>query len=156
MDAAAFDLDEKGAGFMKRVACLMNAGTSEMLLDGLAAFENAHGRRFDLSVHYAHDLEAEADDAARVREDLRRADLVLLDVRGAGRASGVAADALADRDNTVVLLVGGSPDLLSLVRMGSFSMKAALARRKSNGGGDANVARVQSILRWVERLGDLL
>ncbi len=141
---------------MKRVACLMNAGTSEMLLDGLAAFETVHGPRFDVAVHYAHDLEGETADTVRVREDLRRADLVLLDVRGSGRASALAAGALADGDNTVVLLVGGSPDLLSLVRMGSFSMKAALARRKSNGGGNANVARVQSILRWVERIGDLL
>lgn len=144
---------------MPRVACLINASLSEMLLDGVRAFGRLHGDMFSVRVHYAHEIEEERVPADEVRRDLAGADLVLLDVRGAGRSVGLLQSALADADNTVVMLVGGSPETMALTRMGSFSMARIVERRKGGGGKEpsgSGIQRMQSMMRTVERMGDML
>jgi cobaltochelatase CobN len=143
---------------MKSVACLINAAGSEMLLEGLAAFQKEFGRRFRTSVSYAHEVEEERVCPEAVRSDLETADLVLLDIRGTGRAATLASSALAGTTGDVVVLMGGSLEVLALVRMGAFSMREILQRRqeRESSSGDFDVQRVQGILRWVERAGSVL
>lgn len=141
------------------ICCLINASLSEMLLDGLTAFRERFGTPFSLAVHYGHEIEEERVPSSDLTRDLERADLVLLDLRGSGRAVQTAARALRGTENTVVALVGGSPEIMGLVRMGSFSLAEAMRRAK--GGRPAtdqgpNIQRIQNIMRWAERLGGAL
>lgn len=137
---------------LPRVCALVNASLAESLLEGLEAFTAAHGPQLALRVHYAHELEEERVSTAAVRQDLAAADLVLLDLRGSGRATALAASALAASGNTVVCLVGGTPDVLGLLRMGSFSMQELLARnwgkcvRYWGHGGPENVKNLLAFL----------
>lgn len=141
---------------MKRIAVLINASASRMFLDGLASFGVQFGSLLEARVHYVHDIEEEQVAPDQVRESLAAADLVLLDVRGSGRATALAGAALQGSANTVVLLVGGAPEVLSLVRMGPFSMKEMLARKKNENGKGPDIQRMQNLMRWAERLGDVL
>jgi len=141
------------------VTCLINAAASEMLLDGLALFQEAFGQRFRTRLHYVHELEEERVPLEAVRADLEAASLVLLDIRGSGRAASLAESVLPGTASHVVVLMGGSLETLSLVRMGPFSMADVMRRRrerKDPGTGSFDVTRVQGILRWVERAGNVL
>ena len=113
---------------MKTITCLINAASSEMLLDGLASFQEQFGRRFRTAVYYAHEIEEERVSLEAIRSDLESADLVLLDIRGAGRAASLASSLLSGTPGDVVVLMGGSPEILALVRMGTFSLAKPVAR----------------------------
>ena len=59
----------------------------------------------------------------RYVEELKNADIVLLDIRGGDRVSKLTVDTLRNaKDKVVVTLVGGSPELIGLTRLGSFSL----------------------------------
>ncbi|MCU0587923.1 MAG: magnesium chelatase subunit H [Syntrophobacteraceae bacterium] len=140
----------------KRVCCVINAGLSQTLLEGVAHFRKSHGDLLSVKVHYVHEIDEERVSPTRLREDLLSSELVLLDLRGAGRAVGLAASALGGARNTVVCLVGASPEILSLLRMGSLSLKEIMAGRdEENGSQVSSIQRIQKIMRWVERAGDL-
>ncbi len=139
----------------KRISCVINAGLSEMLLEGVAHFRKRHGDLISVKVHYVHEIDEERVSPLRLREDLLSSELVLLDLRGAGRAVTLTASALAGGDNTVVCLVGASPEILSLLRMGSLSLKEIMAGRDEETGSQvSSIQRIQKIMRWVERAGD--
>lgn len=140
----------------KSICCIIQAALSEMLLDGFAAFQQSYGDLLKLFVYYAHEIEEEAVDSAEVRKRLREADLVLLDLRGSGKATTLTASALADGDNTVVCLVGASPEILALLRMGSLSLREMMSRNEHHGEMRmSGMQRIQKIMRWIERFGDL-
>lgn len=142
---------------MKTVAALINASSSRMFLDGVAQFQKAHGQILQVAVHYVHEVEEGRSDTEAIRVGLSGADLVLLDVRGSGKAVDLAARALGHVSNTVILLVGGAPEVLSLVRMGSFSLKDVMQRRTAGSAkSEPNVQLIQNLMRWTERLGDVL
>ncbi len=144
---------------MSGICCLINASLSEALLEGVRAFQSRHGSRLPLTIYYAHELEEERTPAALVRKDLAEADLVLLDLRGSGRATALCAESLKDTGNTVVALVGGSQEIMQLVRMGGFSLAEIMARKDKKAKPDTNgpnVQRMQNIMRWAERLGDAI
>lgn len=127
-----------------------------MFLNGLVSFHEQYGSLMEARVHYVHDIEEERVASRQVSESLAAADMVLLDVRGSGRATALAGAALESAANTVVLLVGGAPEVLSLVRMGPFSMKEILSRKKNGNKQGADIQRIQNLMRWTERLGDIL
>jgi cobaltochelatase CobN len=56
-----------------------------------------------------------------IKNDLRGSDIVLIDIRGGGRSSEIAYDALKDGENIVLNLVGPMSKLMEITRLGSFS-----------------------------------
>jgi cobaltochelatase CobN len=127
-----------------------------MLMDGAAAFRQAHGDLLSIEVHYVHEIDEERVPLTALREGLRSAELVLLDLRGAGRAVGAVASTLSTETNTVVCLVGASPEILSLHRMGSLVLKdIMIGRGDEESAQGSSIQRIQKIMRWVEKAGDL-
>lgn len=86
----------------KQICCLINAALSEMLLEGVRVFQEEFGVLFSFQVYYSHEIEEERVPTAKIREDLAGADLVMLDLRGSGRAVALAASALDGKSNAVV------------------------------------------------------
>lgn len=151
-------LQSKAKATAKTIAVFINASSSRMFLDGLARFKDEYRSDLIVQVYYAHEVEEERVDCAWVSRNLAGADLVLLDLRGAGRAVSLAASALCRTENPVVLLVGGAPEMLSLVRMGSFRMADILSRSKEEGQrpGLPSVQRMQDLVQLTERIGNVL
>ena len=54
----------------------------------------------------------------QVQNDARD-DVVFLDIRGGGKALGLCSRTLPETEQPVALLLGGSPDLMALLRLGS-------------------------------------
>ncbi|MEM4005562.1 MAG: cobaltochelatase subunit CobN, partial [Desulfurococcaceae archaeon] len=85
-----------------------------------------------LDFHYynIYDIDERLIDIQSFIEDLRRSHVVLLDVRGGDYASKIIYETLRDQKNTVVVFVGGSPEILSLTRLGSFSLSKFMRLRE--------------------------
>lgn len=137
---------------------LINASASEMLAQGIELCYQQFGRLFDVRVFYVHEIDDGRMSPDVVRQCLQEADLVFLDIRGGGRALGLATSALGESHQPVVVLVGGSPDVMGLLRLGSFSLQAIMQRtaaRPSSGESRINVRHAQTLLKLVETGGDL-
>ncbi len=90
----------------------------------------------EFKLYYPHQFDHEEIDEAAFIEDLATSDAVLIDIRGAGRASELAHTALKDRDNIVINLMGPFGPLFEIARLGSLSGKRITERAKppSNAG----------------------
>ncbi|MFP4475678.1 MAG: magnesium chelatase subunit H [Desulfatibacillaceae bacterium] len=140
---------------------IINASLTESLLEGVELFFQEHGPLFSARVFSTHDIEEEAVSSRTVREALAGADMVFLDIRGGGKSVGIASSVLADSSIPVALLVGGSPEVMSLVRLGSFTMKAVMEKavKRQDGkpaGGGPNIRSVQRMMRMIETGGGML
>ncbi|BBO89140.1 magnesium chelatase subunit H [Desulfosarcina ovata] len=139
---------------------IINASLTESLLEGVERFYQVHGKLFSARLFSTHDIEEEAISPDAVRSALISASMVFLDIRGGGKALGVAAGALAQTKTPVALLVGGSPECMSLVRLGSFSMRQAMARAGKKGKGSRpgksfNLRSARRMMDWIEKGGTL-
>ncbi|MFW6373361.1 MAG: magnesium chelatase subunit H [Thermodesulfobacteriota bacterium] len=139
---------------------IINAALTESLASGSALFRERHGPILDVRIFATHDIEEETVSARTVAESLEAADMVFLDIRGGGKALGVCHRVLDGTDQPVALLLGGSPDLMSLLRLGSFSMAPILERsrkkQKSGPTGAPNFRSIQRITALIEKGGSLL
>jgi len=137
---------------------IINASQSESLLEGVELFRREHGPQFDIRLFHVHDIVEEAVSPVQVRAALRESAIVFLDIRGGGKAAGIAASTLSETSQPVLVLVGGSPELMQIVRLGSFSF-ASIAKRSERKGGKApsfNIRRFQKILNLVEKIGGVV
>lgn len=141
-----------------RFTFVVNPALSEMVMQGAQRFYERHGRLFDLSLFSVTDVEEGAISATRFSEALRSADTVFLDLRGGGLATSLASAALAEGTQPVLVLVGGSLELMQLLRLRNFSF-SAMSRRHGRDGrpakgpptsGSINVQRAKQLLRLVE------
>lgn len=139
-------------------AFVLNAAQTETLAQAVALLEQEVGPVLRVKAFAVSDLEEERLSPELVRQALAAADAVFLDIRGGGRAAGLAAATLAHTGQPVLVLVGGSPELLRLVRLGSFSLGEILARRESGPSGSTppSVQRIQQLMRLLEAGGSLL
>ncbi|MFZ2088593.1 MAG: cobaltochelatase subunit CobN, partial [Desulfobaccales bacterium] len=138
---------------------LINAAQSESLHLAVERFWQEYGRIFEVQIFAVNDLEEETVPIPVVRRALTEAAVVFLDVRGGGRAVGLAAATLAATDQPVLVLVGGSPELMRLVRLGSFSfgqMMRSTPVAKPTSGQSFSLRRVQQIMRLIEKGGSIL
>jgi cobaltochelatase CobN len=141
-----------------RFTFLLNAAQTETLRQAVELLERELGRVLAVRAFPVSDLEEERLSAEEVRRALTEADVVLLDIRGGGRAAGLAAATLAHTRQPVLVLVGGSPEMLRLVRLGSFALGDLLGRReaKPSGGHPFSLQRLQQLMRLIEKGGSLL
>ncbi|MET1160089.1 MAG: magnesium chelatase subunit H [Thermoprotei archaeon] len=75
-------------------------------------------------IHYnTYLVDRGAVDREKLISDLERADIVFLDIRGGDHVSKLVIETLGNMEKNMVVLVGGSPELIKLTRLGKFSFK---------------------------------
>ena len=97
-------------------------------------------------------------------DEISSADVVLVDVRGGDRVSKLVVSTLKDTKNTVIVLVGGSPEIIRLTRMGSFSLdrfmrlrdKPILRRIFGKKGDTLDYGKIVKMRGRFEKLGSCL
>lgn len=139
---------------------IINASLTEALLDGIELFRQQNGDCLDVRVFATHDIEEEAVSIRSVFQSLEDADIVFLDIRGGGKAAGICARVLPTTHQPVALLLGGSPEIMALLRLGSFSMKnimeRSMQRQADSPAAGPNIAVMQRLMKVVETGGSLL
>ncbi len=142
------------------VVFIINASLTESLSTGVDLFRQQYGDRFIVRVFATHDIDEEVVKTRTVVQSLEDADMVFLDVRGGGKAAGVCAGTLPTTRQPVALLLGGSPEIMALLRLGSFSMKTILeksARKQADSvSASPNIAAMQRLMKMVETSGSIL
>jgi cobaltochelatase CobN len=100
------------------------------LLDAVKRVNEVLGNILDFKFYNTYDVDGGLVDVHRFVEDLRSSEVVLLDVRGGDNISKVICEELSSLKNTVVVFVGGSPEIINLTRLGSFSFKSFASLRE--------------------------
>jgi len=144
----------------KKLTFIINASLSCALSSGVSLYRDRYGNNVTVSFFCTHDIEEGAISTQTLEQALRSADMVFLDIRGDGKAVGVCERVLGKTQTPVALLIGGSPRMMSLLRLGGFSMKKIMQRsarrsRKQNRGG-FSISRAQRMMRIIERVGTFL
>jgi cobaltochelatase CobN len=139
---------------------IINASLTGSLLNGVDLFRQQHGDCLNVRVFATHDIEEEAVSNRSVSQSLEDADMVFLDIRGGGKATGVCARILPNTTQPVALLMGGPPEIMALLRLGTFSMKTIMERSSQKQSksmpGSPNFATMQRLMNMVETGGSLL
>jgi cobaltochelatase CobN len=94
------------------------------LLDAVKRVNTVLEDVLDFKFYNTYDVDGGIVDAQRFADDLRNSQVVLLDVRGGDNVSKIIFEELNALKNTVVVFVGGSPEIINLTRLGSFSFKS--------------------------------
>lgn len=143
----------------KTIVFLVNAALTEALLEGYKTFRETYGLPVKVSVFSTQDVEESSQEARRLEEYLQSSDMVFLDVRGGGRSVSILHRILPTTSQPVVLLLGGSPDLLKLLRLGPFSIKIVekpRSLRQSKPISEPNLVTIQKLMGIAEKIGSLL
>jgi cobaltochelatase CobN len=144
-------------GFMPtKITILANVSASKSFAEAVKEIREEYGKIIEPRLYYVHEVGEELVDEHALKEDLRTSDIVLLDLRGGSRAFDLAIEALSGEKNTVITLVGGSTDVMSLTRMGSFSPAKMFARQKSSSKEYVDWRKIQSIQNMIEKMGTFL
>jgi len=100
------------------------------LLDAVKRVNTVLGSVLDFKFYNTYDVDNEIVDHRRFADDLRSSQVVLLDVRGGDIVSKIICEELNALKNTVVVFVGGSPEIINLTRLGNFSFKSFTSLRE--------------------------
>ncbi|MHA1594326.1 MAG: magnesium chelatase subunit H [Candidatus Baldrarchaeia archaeon] len=130
------------------------------LLEAVKKVNKITGGKLDFSFFNAYDIETGAFSSDKVVNELLSADIVLIDVRGGDRTSKLLVETLKNsKDKTIITLVGGSPELIRLTRMGSFSLDRFMSLRekpilrKIFGRGEIDYGKIVKMRERFEKLG---
>ena len=93
------------------------------LLEAVKKTNKVTNNALNFKFYNTYDIDKELIDLDLFVKDLRDSDIVLIDVRGGDTSSKLIVDTLKDLQNTVVVFVGGSSEIINLTRMGSFSIR---------------------------------
>ena len=93
------------------------------LLEAVKKVNKVTNNVLDFKFYNTYDVDKELTDLDLFIKDLHDSDIVLIDVRGGDTVSKLIIDTLKDLQNTVVVFVGGSSEIIKLTRMGGFSIR---------------------------------
>ena len=93
------------------------------LLEAVKKVNKVTNNVLDFKFYNTYDVDKELTDLDLFIKDLHDSDIVLIDVRGGDTVSKLIIDTLKDLQNTVVVFVGGSSEIIKLTRMGDFSIR---------------------------------
>jgi cobaltochelatase CobN len=114
-----------------KITCITTVPTSA-LAEAMNAVNEDFELDVDFKIYYPHQIDEEEVDSETVKEDLRSSAIALIDIRGGGRSSEIAYDALKDENNIVLNLVGPMSKLMEITRLGSFAGGKIADRIKSS------------------------
>ena len=93
------------------------------LLRAVEKVNQITGNVLEFSFFNTYDVDSGKIPSGEFVRILKEADVVLIDVRGGDNVNKLVVNALKDaEDKTIITLVGGSPELINLTRLGSFSL----------------------------------
>ncbi|MHA1263491.1 MAG: DUF3479 domain-containing protein, partial [Candidatus Freyarchaeota archaeon] len=113
-----------------KITVIGNTVASKSFAEAVKEIKEEYGEILDLKLYYVHEIAEELVDEDAVKKDLRNADIVLLDIRSRGRTLNLVREALSGSEKTVITLVGGSVEIMSLTRIGTFSPAKIFEKRK--------------------------
>ena len=93
------------------------------ILEAVKKVNEVTNNALNFKFYNTYDIDKELADLDTFIKDLRDSDIVLIDVRGGDTVSKLIIDTLKNLQNTVVVFVGGSSEIINLTRMGSFSIQ---------------------------------
>lgn len=88
---------------------------------------NNNGIPIEINILYPNEINEERISENDLKEYLEKADIVLLDIRGGGEIEDIICEHLKGKNKVVVTFLGSSK-LMSLTKLGSFTMKNFLKR----------------------------
>jgi len=134
-----------------KITCISTVPTP-----ALAEAMNELNEEFELDVefkiYYPNQIDEEEVDRETVKNDLRSSDIVLIDIRGGGRSSEIAYDALKEEKNIVLNLVGPMSKLMEITRLGSFAGTKIASRISSS----TEVDNPEELWRKIERAQNMV
>lgn len=86
---------------------------------------NKNGIPIEVNIFYPFEITEERISENELKKKLDESDIILVDVRGGGKAEDILISHLQDKDRNkdkIIVVFMGSPKLLSLTKLGSFSM----------------------------------
>ncbi|MEW6189692.1 MAG: magnesium chelatase subunit H [Actinomycetota bacterium] len=134
-------------------AILTSTSMSKWISEALQQIREEYGDIIKVRLYNWHEIEEELVEDSTLGKNLQNADIVLIDIRGGGRPSKIVSETLSSTKNTVIVLCGGSEYVLSLTRMGSFSMDKIMQRRKTTG---IDYKKIQKISNMIDKMGKIL
>ncbi len=136
-----------------RIALVANSSSFSDLPQVLSEIELEYGRIIEVHTLPIHKIEEEMLDEEAVLSVLASCHAILCDIRSNSKALRLVQDTWKAHDNTIVPLMGGSPEVMALARMGPFSMKR-LAERQTQV--ELDYRRIKQLTNVVEKLGAFL
>ncbi len=103
-----------------RFLALTNMDNTMALKEAVEELQSSCGPVLALKKIYFSDLEDSEIPLSEVEEEVERADIILVDVRGDVRMAREMKRLLSVDGKTVAVLIGGSKDIFALTRMGKF------------------------------------
>ena len=101
------------------------------ILEAVKKVNEVTNNSLNFKFYNTYDVDRKAIDLNDFVKDLSSSDIVLIDIRGGDEVSKLVVNTLKDLENTVVVFVGGSPEIISLTRLGSFSLHKFSSLRKN-------------------------
>jgi len=135
------------------IALLVEASCLSSLPDVLRQIEDEHGPILNVAVCPVHQITQGLIPPGKAHQILKQSEVILCDIRGDGSALGILKQAWHDSSNTVIPLLGGSRDLMALLRMGPFSMQRVAERGTAL---EVDYRRIKHLSNVVEKLGGIL
>ncbi len=106
----------------KTVTIVCNPGQSEIYHDALCMLQDEYGPVFKPKLYYTNDINEGKFDRKQLALDIESADLLILELMGAGAFMGMARQ-IVSRGTQLVLVINGGPDAMTLMRLGPEPMK---------------------------------
>ncbi|MCD6515718.1 MAG: magnesium chelatase subunit H [Candidatus Odinarchaeota archaeon] len=94
------------------------------MASAIRKIKEEYGEIFSFKFYRPYDIDREVINIEKFVNEIRTADIVLIDVRGGDIVTKLLTENLKDTKNTVICLIGGSDQLFRLTRMGSFSFSS--------------------------------
>ncbi|MEM2957940.1 MAG: magnesium chelatase subunit H [Candidatus Jordarchaeaceae archaeon] len=139
-----------------KITVLATIAVSSSFAEAVKEIREEYGEIIELKLYYVHEIIEELVDERTLKEDIRTSDIVLLDIRSRGRPLDLAREALADQEKTVITLVGGTAEVMSLTRMGSFSPAKMFEKQKPSAKGYVDWVKIRRIQSMIEKMGTAL
>ena len=138
-----------------KIILLSTLTSMNSLNQAVSEINTEYGDVIWLKNYYLHLIEEQKIDEEKLLTDLKEADIILLDIRGQSHRHKKIIEIIAKSTNTVINLCGGSKEILSLTRMGSFHAKKIFQKQKDIGFDEdsVDIATGLKVMEWIKKAG---
>ncbi|GAB4316428.1 MAG: cobaltochelatase subunit CobN [Methanobacteriaceae archaeon] len=116
-----------------KILALTTINNTLSLKEALGKIKKNYGEILNLKKVYLDDYENPKTPLDEIKEWIQKSDIILVDIRGDLRLGRELPRLIGDGEKTVVVLVWGGEDLLSVLSMGKFQGKNVIPLFKDNG-----------------------
>lgn len=139
-----------------KISLVTNASSLSSLPGVLQEIRVAYGDFLDLGVFPVHEIDEGRLGEEVIFQELRDSCVVLVDIRSNGRSLEIVKEIREEGHKTIIPLLGGSPGVMGLARLGSFSMDKIPARERKKAPGEMEYRKIQKMTALLEKMGKYL